>query len=136
MSWRRHSLAFAVLIWPLAVRLARLRLRLQPLYGTTAGGSRHDRGHGRLSTSSPIPGRVGQKLRNELIFTTTGGGAEPPTRYRLDIVIKESVTNQLVHDHRRCHRRRSTRSTPPSQLVNVADGKVLIARQGDFAGAL
>ena len=45
---------------------------------------------------TPIPGRVGQKLRNELIFANTGGGNAAPTRYRLDIVIKESVTDQLV----------------------------------------
>jgi LPS-assembly lipoprotein len=45
---------------------------------------------------TPIPGRVGQKLRNELIFTNTGGGYAPPTRYKLDITIKESVTDQLV----------------------------------------
>jgi LPS-assembly lipoprotein len=44
----------------------------------------------------PIPGRVGQKLRNELIFDTTGGGNAGTTRYRLEIAIKESVTDQLV----------------------------------------
>ncbi len=48
------------------------------------------------SKSRPIPGRVGQKLRNELIFANTGGGSAGPTRYRLDIVVKESVTDQLV----------------------------------------
>ena len=45
---------------------------------------------------TPIPGRVGQKLRNELIFANTGGGDPAPTTYKLDIVIKESVTNELV----------------------------------------
>jgi LPS-assembly lipoprotein len=45
---------------------------------------------------TPIPGRVGQKLRNELIFTNTGGGVAGPARYRLNITIKESVTDQLV----------------------------------------
>jgi LPS-assembly lipoprotein len=45
---------------------------------------------------TPIPGRVGQKLRNELIFSNTGGGAAGPSRYKLDIAIKESVTDQLV----------------------------------------
>ena len=46
---------------------------------------------------TPIPGRVGQRVRNELIFENTGGSGQPaPTTYKLDIVIKESVTNQLV----------------------------------------
>ena len=44
----------------------------------------------------PIPGRVGQKLRNELIFANTGGGYAAPTRYKLEIAIKESITDQLV----------------------------------------
>jgi LPS-assembly lipoprotein len=44
----------------------------------------------------PIPGRVGQKLRNELIFANTGGSRAAASRYRLEIAIKESVTDQLV----------------------------------------
>ena len=45
---------------------------------------------------APIPGRVGQRIRNELIFQTTGGGAPKPPQYRLDIAIRESVTSMLV----------------------------------------
>ena len=45
---------------------------------------------------TPIPGRVGQKLRNELIFANTGGSRAAASRYRLEIAIKESVTDQLV----------------------------------------
>ncbi len=45
----------------------------------------------------PIPGRVGQQVRNELIFENTGGGgAARQSTYKLDIVIKESVTDELV----------------------------------------
>ncbi|MCH9765716.1 MAG: hypothetical protein K0U34_06970, partial [Alphaproteobacteria bacterium] len=43
-----------------------------------------------------IPGRVGQKIRNELIFQTTGGGHALPPNYRLDIAIREAVTSTLV----------------------------------------
>jgi LPS-assembly lipoprotein len=35
-------------------------------------------------------------VRNELIFTNTGGGYAAPTKYRLDIAVKESVIDQLV----------------------------------------
>ncbi len=67
----------------------------QPLYGTTASGSRLGEVMAGVEVT-PIPGRVGQKLRNELIFANTGGGKAAPTAYRLDIVIKESVINELV----------------------------------------
>ena len=44
-----------------------------------------------------IPGRVGQQLRNELIFRTTGGGGEATEKsYRLDIVMRERLSSQLV----------------------------------------
>lgn len=45
---------------------------------------------------APIPGRVGQRIRNELIFQTTGGGIPKPPQYRLDIAIRESMTSMLV----------------------------------------
>lgn len=45
---------------------------------------------------APIPGRVGQRIRNELIFQSTGGGAPLPPEYRLEIAIRESVTSTLV----------------------------------------
>ncbi len=45
---------------------------------------------------APIPGRVGQKVRNELIFANTGGGYAGPMKYKLDIIVKESVIDQLV----------------------------------------
>src|SRR4029079_5053893 len=68
----------------------------QPLYGgTTDGGQRLFEVLAGVQ-STPIPRPVGQKLRNELIFANTGGGTAGPSRYKLDIAIKESVTDQLV----------------------------------------
>ncbi|MFO7478284.1 MAG: LPS assembly lipoprotein LptE [Methyloceanibacter sp.] len=94
MWWLSHTL-FAVICAGLAA-FALSGCGFQPLYGgTTAGGQK-------LATVMagidvvPIPGRVGQKLRNELIFDTTGGGNAGTTRYRLEIAVKESVTDQLV----------------------------------------
>ena len=75
---------------------------------------------------APIPGRVGQRVRNELIFENTGGGgAAPQSTYKLDIVIKENVTNELVKITRRRHRRRSMSSTPTFKLIGK-DGKVVL----------
>jgi LPS-assembly lipoprotein len=67
----------------------------QPLYGTTASGSRLSEVMASVDIA-PIPGRVGQRIRNELIFENRGGGYAAPTKYMLDITVKESVTDQLV----------------------------------------
>jgi LPS-assembly lipoprotein len=92
MWWRSPSLA------ALAV-LAAIGLSgcgIQPLYGTTAGGSRLGAVMSAVDIA-PIPGRVGQRLRNELIFENTGGGeAAAQSLYKLEIVIKERVINELV----------------------------------------
>lgn len=93
--WWRSSALIAALFAGLAA-LALAGCGFQPLYGgTTAGGAKLAEVMAAVEIT-PIPGRVGQKLRNELIFTTTGGGNPAPTRYKLDIVIKESITDQLV----------------------------------------
>ena len=92
MSWR--SLVIAMLAGAWACALA--GCGFQPMYGgTTANGSKLSAVMAGVEIN-PIPGRVGQKLRNELIFATTGGSAAPPSQYHLDISIKESVTDQLV----------------------------------------
>lgn len=86
---------------PLLAALALLALGLagcglQPLYGSTASGSRLAAVMSGVEVA-PVPGRVGQRVRNELIFENTGGsGSAPKTSYTLDIVIKENVTNELV----------------------------------------
>jgi LPS-assembly lipoprotein len=93
--WWRSSVVFAALLAGLAA-LALAGCGFQPLYGgTTAGGQRLSEVMAGVEIT-PIPGRVGQKLRNELIFTNTGGGVGAPSRYRLEIAIKESVVDQLV----------------------------------------
>jgi LPS-assembly lipoprotein len=94
MSWRSHTLAVAVLIGAVGCGLA--GCGFQPLYGgTAANGTKLSEVMAAVSVD-PIPGRVGQKLRNELIFASTGGNYAAPSRYKLDIAIKESVTDQLV----------------------------------------
>jgi LPS-assembly lipoprotein len=90
--WWRSLLAAAMLV---AAAASLAACGFQPLYGTTAGGSRLGAVMAGVEVT-PIPGRVGQKLRNELIFENTGGGEAAPTAYKLDIVIKENVINELV----------------------------------------
>lgn len=43
-----------------------------------------------------IPSRVGQRIRNELIFQNTGGGNPATPEFRLEIAIKESIGSTLV----------------------------------------
>ena len=91
MWWHRPLLA--ALAVTAAIGLA--GCGIQPLYGTTAGGSRLASAMAGVDVT-PIPGRVGQRVRNELIFENTGGSGQTGTTYKLDIVIKESLTNELV----------------------------------------
>ena len=91
MWWHRPLLA--ALAVTAAISLA--GCGIQPLYGTTAGGSRLAAAMAGVDVT-PIPGRVGQRVRNELIFENTGGSGQTGTTYKLDIVIKESLTNELV----------------------------------------
>lgn len=67
----------------------------RPLYGITASGARL---HDVLKTVdiAPIPGRVGQRIRNELIFNTAQGGAAVTPEYRLEVAVRESDTAVLV----------------------------------------
>jgi LPS-assembly lipoprotein len=67
----------------------------QPLYGPTASGVGLSDRMAQVDIS-PIPGRVGQRVRNELIFQNTGGGTPAPPLYRLEITVRESVLSTLV----------------------------------------
>lgn len=68
----------------------------KPLYGSSSvGGANVSEKLAQVDVGR-VPGRVGQKVRNELIFATTGGGDRLPPEYRLDIAIQEAVTSTLV----------------------------------------
>ena len=67
----------------------------QPLYGAAGIGAQ---AHEKLAQVkiTPIPGRVGQVIRNDLIFQTTGGGQPQPPAYQLDIAVRETIASTLV----------------------------------------
>lgn len=67
----------------------------KPLYGTTATNAGLQQ---TLKTVSipEVPGRIGQVVRNELIFRFTGGGHADAPQYRLSLAVKESVKSQFV----------------------------------------
>ena len=96
MWWR--SPIFALAAFAAMAGLGLAGCGFQPLYGsstTTASGARLSEAMASIDVQ-PIPGRVGQKLRNELIFSNTGGGYAPEYRYQLRIAIRERVISQLV----------------------------------------
>ena len=68
----------------------------RPLYGSSAVGGADVAEKLAAVDIAPIPGRVGQRLRNEFIFQATGGGDALPPEYRLEIAIRESVSSTLV----------------------------------------
>lgn len=67
----------------------------RPLYGAAGIGAQADVKLAQVQIT-PIPGRVGQVIRNELIFHTTGGGEATTAAYKLEIAIRETVTSTLV----------------------------------------
>jgi LPS-assembly lipoprotein len=69
----------------------------RPLYGEASlGGAAADEKLSHVAIST-IPGRVGQQIRNELIFHSTGGGGEAAEpSHRLEVAIRESVSSTLV----------------------------------------
>ena len=69
---------------------------IRPLYGPSASGADVSE-HLKHVDFAPIPGRVGQRIRNEMIFQTTGGGNPLPPSYRLEVVLNENLTSTLVN---------------------------------------
>lgn len=87
----------------LAVSLATVSLTacsdgtgFRPLYGASGVGGANVAEKLASVDVAPIPGRVGQRLRNEFIFQSTGGGAPLASEYRLEVAIRESVSSTLV----------------------------------------
>lgn len=69
---------------------------LRPLYGTTASGVGLEERFARVDFA-PIPGRVGQRIRNELIFQSTNGtgkGLDPA--FRFEVVVTETIASTLI----------------------------------------
>ncbi|MGE0766979.1 MAG: LPS assembly lipoprotein LptE [Hyphomicrobiaceae bacterium] len=67
----------------------------RPMYAATATSPGVQEKLAKIDVA-PIPSRVGQRLRNELIFEKTGGGLPEKPEYRLEIVIREALASTLV----------------------------------------
>lgn len=108
----------------------------QPLYGTTASGAQMSEAMKSVEIAL-IPGRVGQRIRNELIFYTQSGGASGPARarYRLEIVVKEELRNTLV-GRDGDPQGRIVEVNTDFRLINIADNKTVFTGKAVGRAAL
>ncbi len=123
--WLR-SRAFAALLLAAVAGLGLTGCGFQPLYGsktTTASGAQLSESMAAVDVQ-PIPGRVGQKVRNELIFANNGGGRPAPPRYKLTIALKEKDIQQLVQVTGNAQGQ-VYQLEADYKLVDIASGKVL-----------
>ena len=104
----------------------------RPMYASSAivGGTDVNEKLAQLEIA-PIPGRVGQRLRNEIIYQSTGGGLANEPVYRLEIVIRESLSPTLVKEDGNSSGSVYNLKTT-FRLVRLADRSV--ALQGESAG--
>src|SRR5262245_60340082 len=91
----RASMGGLGLLMAAAVALAGCDGGFRPLYAPTGLGGQVSEKMKQVDFA-PIPGRVGQRIRNEMIFETTGGGEAAPPNYRFEVVLKESLVSTLV----------------------------------------
>jgi LPS-assembly lipoprotein len=92
--WRA---ALTVVLGLLALAPAISGCGFQPLYGSSASGEGVAAGLASVDIAL-IPGRVGQVVRNELVFLQTGGRAPLPPKYRLVVALRESSQPLLAND--------------------------------------
>ena len=97
----------------------------QPMYAETSTGVQLDEVMRTVSVAK-IPGRVGQRVRNELIFATTGGGYRAAAEYRLAIAIRESVQDTVVAKTGESEGR-AYRLTAAFKLIRLDDQAVVLS---------
>lgn len=117
------ALLVAVLVGPLVAACGDTGFR--PVHADLGGTTPTSEKLAKLSIA-PIPGRVGQQLRNELIFQANGGAAPLAPEYRLDIAIRESVTSTLVRDTGDARGQVYSLSAK-FKITRLSDKKVLLA---------
>lgn len=96
-GWRHSPLGLS-LLFAAAIALSGCgdAAGFRPMYGAAASGGNVGEQLKQVDFA-PIPGRVGQRIRNEMIFQTTGGGNPLPPTHRLEVVLSENLTSTLVN---------------------------------------
>jgi LPS-assembly lipoprotein len=94
----------------------------RPMYGSAAvGGGSEKLAQVEFGT---IPGRVGQRIRNELLFQSTGGGYPLPPNYRVEVAIREQIVSTLVRKDGEAQSQIYNLEAK-FQLIRLADKKVV-----------
>lgn len=91
----RRAFLRALAVGAAGIGLAGCEGGFKPLYGSLGTGPSVVDKMAEVDIAL-IPGRNGQRIRNELLFKTYGGGSAKTPRYRLEVAIKESSTTTLV----------------------------------------
>lgn len=92
-GWHRSSRMLIGPVFLLAAGLAACTVR--PLYGPVAATGAPLTAELVSVEIPPLPTRVGQELRNQLIFAFTGGGAAAAPLYRLDLTVSGGAGGAL-----------------------------------------
>ena len=94
-STRAARLGCALLITAAAALAGCGDAAFRPLYAPTGLGGEVAEKFKQVDFA-PIPGRIGQRIRNEMVFQSTGGGEALPPNYRFEVVLTESIVSTLV----------------------------------------
>ena len=98
MSSSEHKLTRVAVLAAMLLAPALAGCGYQPLYGSGfSGGQGGVAERMRAVDIGLVPGRVGQEVRNELIFKETGGRDAGPPQFSLEIALRESAQSQLVN---------------------------------------
>ncbi len=87
-AFRKITSLGAVIIFAMSVSACR------PMYGETSLGSNATYELASIDINT-IPGRVGQQIRNQLIFLFTGGNRSVAPKYKLNVVYRQSIAYVL-----------------------------------------
>jgi LPS-assembly lipoprotein len=96
----------------------------RPMYGSLGSGPSLEEKLAQVEFGT-IPGRVGQRIRNELVFQGTGGGTLLTPTHRLQVTIRESVVSTLVRQDGESQSQLYNLDAK-FQLVRLADKKVVL----------
>lgn len=112
---------------------------LRPMYGTLPGATSSVVDDLAQVQVLPIDGRVGQELRNQLIYAFSGGADTGAAPYRLSISLKEGFTDLLVQSNRDSFGRTvildATFNLTEAESGEVVDGGTAQARASFDRGA-
>jgi len=69
---------------------------IRPLYAPLQAGAGNVAADLRAIAIAPIPDRLGHYLGNELVFAFNGTGSKVQPRYRLEVVLRQTVAAPLI----------------------------------------